>query len=296
MLNGETVLRILKAADLIVPENVRQAKYLQDVTGSSLYTVLFENELVKTDKALLVLSKHINTPCVSLKNYEGDPSLLDRVPRNLAEAYQCLPIGIMDQDDVGRLFLAMADPTDLTAMETINQVTGLQVEPVLVGPLDLRKAHERLYGSLSARGDSLPEEDEEFPTLDFSDVPDEIDDDLADLLADVGFDELEASPPRLETPPLASLTDSGLGLADSTIRKRVPLKTSDFRNFMSKSAVKILSPLEQEKLRPQPVREVGSKDLLEAVVRLLIRRGLVTEHEIMEEIADTRKKRAKGER
>lgn len=300
MLDDESIVRVLMQVKVLSPFRLNQARRLQRQTGGALYDVLIEQRLVDEAKALQAVSNHMATPCVSLGDFEGDPELLERVPRELAEAYRVLPIGLMKDGDIQRLFLAMADPTDLGAMETISQATGFDVEPVLVGPSDLRSAIARCYGieveeveidqTLDTKGSAEFADLGEWDNLELDGESDEY---LREFLADSGDDSRLLSAP----PPVTDRSGRETEVLDSRLPEPLPrLSANSFREFMTRSAVAILSPLDQAALQAAPAREVGSKDLLQAVVRLLIDRGIIDEMELMEVLADTRKRRTRSER
>lgn len=77
----------------------------------------------------------------SLANYEVDPEALRDVPRSVAEKNLVLPLQI-SQD---RVLVAMADATDVFAMDEVRSRTGRRVEPVEVDEEELRRAIETYY-------------------------------------------------------------------------------------------------------------------------------------------------------
>jgi hypothetical protein len=304
MLDDENVVRLLMQANVLSPFRLNQARRLQRQTGTPLYDVLLEHKLVEEDRALQAIGAHTATPCVSLRDFEGDEKLLDRVPRELAQAYRVLPIGLMTDGELERLYLAMVDPSDLAAMESISQATGYDVEPVLVGPLDLRSALARVYGEHET--DTRFEEAEgaqarsEFPELGEWDNL-ELDGESNDFLRELFDDDAPPSAEAEDDVTGAAAQNEGSGRATEVLDSSPPplrdtVAANVFREFMTRSAVAILSPLQNEVLHRRTARHVGSRDLLQSVVRVLIRRGIITEKEVMDELAESRKRRKRGDR
>ncbi len=79
----------------------------------------------------------------SLDDYEIDPLALQDVPRSVAEQYTLLPIQV-SQD---RILVAMADSTDVFAMDEVRSRTGKRVEPIEVDEEELRRAIEQFYST-----------------------------------------------------------------------------------------------------------------------------------------------------
>lgn len=85
---------------------------------------------------------------------------LRHLPKELAWYHEVLPVSV---DDVGNLTLAMADPTDLRAVDAVAGHTGAYLIRAVAPLAALRKALERYYGprpdraSLEAAVDQLAE-------------------------------------------------------------------------------------------------------------------------------------------
>ena len=72
-----------------------------------------------------------------------DPSVIKVIPAGTARMYQVLPLSRSDKT----LTLAMADPTNVLAIDDIRFMTGFKVEPVVAGESALEDAIDRRYGS-----------------------------------------------------------------------------------------------------------------------------------------------------
>ncbi|HEY3396897.1 MAG TPA: ATPase, T2SS/T4P/T4SS family, partial [Armatimonadota bacterium] len=79
----------------------------------------------------------------SLASYDVDPGAVRAIPRSLAEEYQVLPITMSDD----RLLLAMADATNVLAIDAVRVRTGRHVEPVQIDGAELAKAIETQYNA-----------------------------------------------------------------------------------------------------------------------------------------------------
>ncbi|MCE5241397.1 Flp pilus assembly complex ATPase component TadA [bacterium] len=81
----------------------------------------------------------------SLSSYEVDPDALRDIPRAVAERYMVLPLQI----SADRILVAMADATNVFAMDEIRSRTGRRVEPIEVAEEELEAAIDQYYASLA---------------------------------------------------------------------------------------------------------------------------------------------------
>ncbi|HHW42822.1 MAG TPA: type II/IV secretion system protein [Desulfotomaculum sp.] len=72
----------------------------------------------------------------------ADPQLLSLVPEQLARRYKVIPLAREGR----RLRVAMADPTNLMALDDLRLVTGLEIDPLLAGEREIEAALQRYYG------------------------------------------------------------------------------------------------------------------------------------------------------
>ena len=175
----------LRLGDLFVREGLIDAEQLntalQDAkeggtrVGYSLVKLGFvgENELTR------MLSKQYRLPAVDLEKVDVDAKIYKLIDGDMAYQHLVLPLR-----RVGRtLTVAMANPSEMEAIDVLRFKTRYDIEPVIVGEYTLRKHLEKYYGVSEDQvedllGDFL-EEDLEF-------VEDEIEDEnLAALEAAV---------------------------------------------------------------------------------------------------------------
>jgi len=81
----------------------------------------------------------------SLASYEVDPDALRDIPRAVAERYMVLPLQI----SADRILVAMADATNVFAMDEIRSRTGRRVEPIEVPEAELEAAIDQYYANLA---------------------------------------------------------------------------------------------------------------------------------------------------
>jgi type IV pilus assembly protein PilB len=83
-------------------------------------------------------------PSINLEHFEVDPAIIKIIPAETAKKYQVLPLSRSG----ATLTIAMADPTNVFAMDDIKFMTGYNVEPVVASEGALETAIDRYYGSV----------------------------------------------------------------------------------------------------------------------------------------------------
>ncbi|MEN6304188.1 MAG: ATPase, T2SS/T4P/T4SS family [Armatimonadia bacterium] len=81
----------------------------------------------------------------SLASYEIDPEALRDIPRSVAERYHVLPLQI----SADRILVAMADASNVFAMDEIRSRTGRRVEPIEVAEEEINQAIDQYYANLA---------------------------------------------------------------------------------------------------------------------------------------------------
>ena len=158
----------LRLGDLFVREGLVDAGQLKAALadakeggtriGFSLVKLGFvgENELTR------MLSKQYRLPAVDLEKVEVDAKIYKLINGEMAYKHLVLPLR-----RVGRtLTVAMANPSEIEAIDVLRFKTRYDIEPVIVGEYTLRKHLEKYYGVSDDQVDDLLgdflEEDLEF--------------------------------------------------------------------------------------------------------------------------------------
>lgn len=134
---------ILVRENLISPQHLRQALDYQREHGGRLGFNLVKLGLVTDETITAILSRQYGIPSVNLDLFDIDESVLRLIPQEVARKYSVLPLSRVG----ATLTLAMADPTNVFAMDDIKFMTGLNVEPVVVAEASVLTAIAKYYSS-----------------------------------------------------------------------------------------------------------------------------------------------------
>ena len=98
--------------------------------------MLARKGLVSEDQLVEILSKEHGLPAVTIEDHSIEPATLALIPQHIARKYDVLPLGRM----ANGITLAMADPTNVVAMDEIAAMTRLSVLPVVASGQAIRTA------------------------------------------------------------------------------------------------------------------------------------------------------------
>ena len=144
---------LLVEAGVLSQQQLEQALFAQRKDGRKLGQLLIELGLVGEVQLTQTLSRQLSVPWVSLYHVDFSRSLLNLVPRVVAERYSLVPIFVRRVRNQGEtLYVAMDDPTNEGAIEEVNRASSLPVKPMIACPSDIRAAIRVYY-----LGESVPE-------------------------------------------------------------------------------------------------------------------------------------------
>jgi type IV pilus assembly protein PilB len=132
---------VLVGSGLVSLDEIEAALKLQQVSGQRLGEILVENGIVTESQLAKALADHRGVAFVDLETTAPDPALLVHVPEEFARRYGALPIRRFDNS----ILVAMADPTDIFALDDLRVLTGRDVVPAFADSKQLTDAIDRAY-------------------------------------------------------------------------------------------------------------------------------------------------------
>jgi type IV pilus assembly protein PilB len=137
---------LLTKANLITQDQLKEALKVQKDGGSKLGETLIKLGFVAEEDITECLSQQFGVPSINLAHFEIDAGVIKLIPSDVARKYNILPVNKTG----ATLTIAMADPTNVFAMDDIKFMTGYNVEPVVASELGIRAAIDNYYGTTSA--------------------------------------------------------------------------------------------------------------------------------------------------
>jgi type IV pilus assembly protein PilB len=136
---GELLLK----ENMVTPQQLQEALGHQKMNGGKLGKAFVSLGYVRDEEITSLLSRQYGVPSINLDHFEVDPAIIKIIPAETARKYQILPLSRSG----ATLTIAMADPTNVFAMDDIKFMTGYNVEPVVASETSLEEAIEKYYGS-----------------------------------------------------------------------------------------------------------------------------------------------------
>ncbi|MCL5074509.1 MAG: GspE/PulE family protein [Chloroflexi bacterium] len=119
--------QILVEGAFITPEQLQAAIEMAQKSGKRVGQVLIEQGLISSATLATVLSYQLNVPIIDLKQYKIQPEALRLIPENVARQFGLLPLAIEGDS----LVVAMEEPQDLQAIDTLTSLTRMRIKPVI---------------------------------------------------------------------------------------------------------------------------------------------------------------------
>ncbi len=180
---------ILVKGNLITEEQLKQALADQKKAGMKLGQYLIHKGIVKEMDIVTLISDQLSIEKYRPNKYPINTTLADVISKEVAEKYQLAPL-----QKTGRLLkIAMTDPMDIKALDTIEVITNCEAEPLICTDKEINQLMGSIYGVTSDIDNVL----ETMEEMEFSSSDDSGEDIQIGSLHDLA-----------ETPPIVRLVNS----------------------------------------------------------------------------------------
>ena len=136
---------VLVNSGVITAEQLQKGLELQKGSGRKLGETLVDEGITTEENIAKALSSQLGYEMVDLQDISIDEEILNLVPPNILKKHKMIPFEYSKMG-MNVLRVAMSDPMNMAAMDDINIITNLQVEPVVATPRDVMLALDRYYG------------------------------------------------------------------------------------------------------------------------------------------------------
>ncbi len=138
---------VLLERGVITQKELEKALALQKEQGGLMGQILIQLGYVTEEEIALALTAQYGFPYLPLDNYDIDMALTAIVPEQVARQYCLIAI-----DRIGNaLTLAMADPSNIQAIEDIELLTKCVVQTFVSTPSDIGKAIDKYYKHVNGK-------------------------------------------------------------------------------------------------------------------------------------------------
>lgn len=165
----EKLGRLLVNKKIITDQQLQKALAEQKGSGERLGSVLINLGFIKEDTLLSFLSSHYGIPSISLSEFNINPDLIKLIPADLAHKYLVLPLALKGNT----LVIAMADPSNIFAIDDIKFLTGYRIEALAAVESAIKDAINEHYASSTSLSELVSRMDGE--AVEFIEEGEEID-------------------------------------------------------------------------------------------------------------------------
>ena len=124
---GEKIADVLVDDGLLSRAQVEELIEQQKKEGTRLLKLITEKALVSDIDMVVSMGRVLNTPPINLSRITIPLELVELIPRDMAMNHKVLPVSRLGN----KLFLAMADPLNVLAVDDVHRATKLDVTPLI---------------------------------------------------------------------------------------------------------------------------------------------------------------------
>jgi type IV pilus assembly protein PilB len=140
---GERIADVLIEDGLLLPSQLAEAMDLQKKQGGRLLKLLTDKQYVTEQDMVISMGRCLDVPPINLSKMRIPEEIQDLVPKDMARQYKLAPVCRLGN----KLFVAMADPLNVLALDDLRQRTKLEIVPMITTE---RAVTEALSGVSSA--------------------------------------------------------------------------------------------------------------------------------------------------
>ena len=159
---------MLVSSRLITAGQLQEALRHQRITGGRMGSNLVAMGFITEDLLMDFLAQQTGVPRLDVKHLNIPHVLLERIPRRLAEQLVILPVAFKEPKS---LVLAMADPSDLNAVDSARFASGMNIEPMVASHSALKQAIADHYHRLETSTLPVPVAGGSGPSIEIQDGP-----------------------------------------------------------------------------------------------------------------------------
>lgn len=133
--------QVLIKNNIIRKEDLHRALAEQKEHGGELSKILVKLGLISQEELNLLLSQVLGLPQIDLSRFKIDAQVVKILSKEIAVNYQIIPISKIGN----HLTLAMADPLNIFAIDNVQALTGLIIDPIISRAKDIQQAIDTYY-------------------------------------------------------------------------------------------------------------------------------------------------------
>ena len=195
---GERIADVLVEDGLLTTRQVEELLEQQKKGGTRLLKLILEKAYVSEQDMAVSMGRVLNTPPINLSRITIPVEIADLLPSELARNHKIVPVSRLEN----KLFVAMADPLNVLAIDDVRRITRLEVAPLIASEKAIIDKLNHLDG---AKGGSMEDIIEDAKKKADSETEDDKVEISREAIEEVNLDQLAASSEEAPVIKLANL-------------------------------------------------------------------------------------------
>src|SRR6185295_12549369 len=143
-----------RIADALVEDGLLQTKHVEELLeqqkkeGTRLLKIIVDKGLVTEQDMSVSMGRVLNVPPVNLGRVGISQEIAELVPRDVCHNHKVVPISRLEN----KLFLAMADPLNVLAIDDVKRITKMEVSAMIASEKSIT---EKLHNLDTGRTGSM---------------------------------------------------------------------------------------------------------------------------------------------
>jgi type IV pilus assembly protein PilB len=148
---GERIADALIEDGLMTREQLAALLELQKKEGTRLVKLIAEKARVNEVDMVVSMGRVLSTAPINLSRVTIPPEIATLVPHDMAMNHKVLPVSLWEN----RLYLAMADPLNVLALDDVKRITHMEVTPMIASEKSIIDKINNLNSSKSSIEDII---------------------------------------------------------------------------------------------------------------------------------------------
>jgi type IV pilus assembly protein PilB len=124
---GERIADALVEDGLLSAGQIGELLEQQKKEGARLIKLIVDKSYVSEQDLAVSMGRVLNVPPINLARVNIPPEVVELLPRDTAHNYKIVPVSRLEN----RLFIAMADPLNVLAIDDVRRITKLEISPLI---------------------------------------------------------------------------------------------------------------------------------------------------------------------
>jgi len=145
---GERIADALVEDGLLSSNQVEELLEEQKKAGSRLVKLILEKAYVSDQDLAVCMGRVLNVPPINLARLNIPEDITELLPKETAQNHKVIPVSRLEN----KLFVAMADPLNVLALDDVKRLTKLEISPLIASE---KSVMDKLNAIESAKGGSM---------------------------------------------------------------------------------------------------------------------------------------------